>query len=114
MPSRKKLPDNNTKDRMMLGFGGELREGKAVAHRCGGTCDRQTTQGMIGAWVKAKGIQVGGSPSQETEKASFMRRGLQQLAVEDGGWRVRMTSRWASLCTRRGGGEQVKKIELQR
>ena len=47
-PSRKKLPDNETKDQTMPGFGGELREGEAGTQRRGGTCDGRTPQDLTG------------------------------------------------------------------
>ena len=42
------------------------------------------------------------------------RRGAQVQAAEAGGRRVQATSRWAVLCTGRGGGERVNFRGLQR
>ena len=39
-----------------------------------------------------------------------MQSGVQEKAVEAGGWQVRSTHRWAALRTGRGGWERVKRV----
>ena len=106
---RKNPPENETKDRTMPGFGGELMEGEAGKQRRGGTRDGKTPQGLTGTWMQAKGGKRGSAPSWEMSADAGIRRRAQGRAAEAGGWRVRETSMWAARCTGRGGGDWVKK-----
>ena len=49
-PSREKLPEKETKYRIMVGFVGDLREGKAGTQRLGGTRTRRNPQGITENW----------------------------------------------------------------
>ena len=93
----------------MPGFGGELGEGKAGKHRHGGTCDGLNPQGLTGTWVQADGNKRGSALAWEKVADAGTRNGAQGQAAEADGWRVRVTPRWAALCTGRGGGERVKR-----
>ena len=52
----------------------------------------------------SKGERTGTGTAAE----AVTRRGAQGRAAEADGRQVRVSSRWAVLCTRRGGGERVK------
>ena len=52
--------------------------------------------------------QRGSIPSRKMVVDAVTRCGAQGRAAESGRCRVRATSRWAALCTGRGGGEKVK------
>ena len=49
-----------TNDRKMPIFGGELGEGEAESHRLGGICDGQTPKGPTGTWEQAEVSKEGG------------------------------------------------------
>ena len=89
-------------------FGGDLGEGEAGTQRRRGTCYRQTPQGLTGTWVQAEGDKGGGGTGVGTAVDAGMRRGVQGKMAEAGVWQMGAATRWAALCTGRGGGERVK------
>ena len=91
----------------MPGFGGDLGGVEAGTQRRGGTCYRQTPQGLTGTWVQSKGGKGGVEPARGKVADAGMRRGAQGRAAEADGWRVRATSKWAALHAGRGGGYNV-------
>ena len=92
----------------MLRFEGELREYKAGTQRHGETCDRQTPQGTTGTWVQVDDSKRREQTGTGTAADTGMRSGERGQAAEASGRRVRSVTRWAALCTGRGGGERVK------
>ena len=85
-------------------FGREIGEGNSGTQRRGGIRDGSTPQGLTGTWVQAKGGKGRSALTHETASNTGTRGGAQGQAVEDGGSRVRAMSRWAALCTMKGGG----------
>ena len=86
-----------TKDRKMPGFRGELGEGEAGTQRRGVTRYGLTPQGVTGNWVQAKSSKEGSAPSREMAADAVMRHRAQVQAAEAGGCQVRSTSRWSAL-----------------
>ena len=96
----------------MLVFGGDLGEGETRTQRHVGNHASQTPQIPTGTWFQAEGGKGGSTLSREwrqTQKRGAGRRD-ERWRMAGGGWGA--MHRWAELCTRRGGGERVKKEEF--
>ena len=94
---RENPPDREIKKRNMIGFGGALREGKTGEQERRREPQCKNPQGLIGTWVKAKGIKGGG----------------RTVTVNNGRRRwVRAATMWAALCSWRGGKDLVQHIEM--
>ena len=67
---------------------------------------------MKGTWEQAKDSKGGGGGGTVTghgaESGTWC--WAQRHEAEDGGWWVRVTSRWKALCAGRGGEERVQEI----
>ena len=102
------------KNRYTFGKSNSRRFREAVYNK-GGRRGTQGTQVLgqanprrrLGTWVLAKGNKVGAS-GQGIMSDAGTRSGAHKRAVEAGGGRVRMTSRWTAFHAGRGGGEMVK------
>ena len=90
-----------TNDRKMPIFGGELGEGEAGSHRLGGTCDGQTPKGPTGTWAHAEVSKEGGLTVIGITEDAGTCQGAQRQATKACGWGVRAMSRWAALCAGR-------------
>ena len=100
-PSREKLLNKKPK----TGRCQYLEEKSGRAWQGNGGAEVNTTekppQGWTGTWVQAKGEKGGSEPVHETAAGAGTWRREQGRAAEAGRWRVRVTSRWATLHTRR-------------
>ena len=80
----RKPTQQESKDRTMPGFGGELREGKTGTQGCGWTRGGLTLQGMTGRWVKARaangGAQRNGKRRQTHARGAGRRHVWQRMA----------------------------------